>query len=587
MNNSRDWRFSFLGAILTVLPVLIVVQMIRLQIDPYLREFWQNQIEAHTMVVRTLVPPRGEIYDRYGNLLAGNHTVYEVGVDLHQVRNPQTIALVISSVTGRDYNEVYVLASKTPGPTAYYNKLVDHVSQEKVDEIMDLMEGLKEATSGKRDTTLPSLSGLVFRPHMARSYPERELASNLIGFVGQDGRGYYGVEGKYNNLLSGKSRQVLVSLDPYRVTELPDVPPGASLVLTIDRSIQARMEELLDDAIRTHGADSGTIVILDPRSGELLALATTPRIDLNDYRAGLSQYGPGVTFNRGVSHAYEPGSVFKILTVAAGLDSGAIQPNSSYVDTGVFYIGGLSIYNWNYGAWGPQDIRGCLQHSLNVCLTWIASLMGPETFYTYMREFGIGQATGIDLDGEETGRLKIPGDGDWYEADLGTNSFGQGVSTTPLQMAVAASAIPNGGAIMTPHIVRSLVNRGYQYDVEQRTLAVPMKAETARILNNMLAEALETEASSALVNGYRVAGKTGTAEIPTPTGYTSNQTNASFVGWGPVDDPRFLVFVWLEKPSSSIWGSEVAAPVFKQIVENLVVLLNLPPDEIRMQLRGQ
>jgi cell division protein FtsI/penicillin-binding protein 2 len=181
----------------------------------------------------------------------------------------------------------------------------------------------------------------------------------------------------------------------------------------------------------------------------------------------------------------------------------------------------------------------------------------------------------------------MPGDGDWYDADLGTNAFGQGVAATPIQMAVAASALANEGKMMVPHVVRSMVNKGYQYDMEQRVIGTPIKVETARTLTGMLARSLETEASDALVTGYRIAGKTGTGEIPTPFGYTSNQTNASFVGWGPVDDPRFLVYVWLEKPSSSIWGSEVAAPVFSELVEHLVVLMNLPPDDVRHQLYGQ
>jgi cell division protein FtsI/penicillin-binding protein 2 len=178
----------------------------------------------------------------------------------------------------------------------------------------------------------------------------------------------------------------------------------------------------------------------------------------------------------------------------------------------------------------------------------------------------------------------VPGDSDWYAADLGTNSFGQGVSASPVQMASATSAVANGGAIMAPHIVRSVVNDGFQHDIEQRVVSRPISAETAVLLSEILASSLEIESSDALVTGYRVAGKTGTAEIPTPFGYTSNETNASFVGWGPVDDPQFLVYVWLEKPVSSAWGSIVAAPVFREAVEELVILLDLPPDEVRHRL---
>jgi cell division protein FtsI/penicillin-binding protein 2 len=269
------------------------------------------------------------------------------------------------------------------------------------------------------------------------------------------------------------------------------------------------------------------------------------------------------------------------------LDAEAVELDTTFVDTGMFEIGGTYIYNWNMGAWGPQDMQGCMQHSLNVCLAWIASQTGPKDFYKYMDAFGIGHLTGVDMAGEVPGRLKIPGDADWYDADLGTNAFGQGVAATPLQMAVAISAIANDGKMMAPRIVRSIINQGYQSDTEPRLVGMPISAETADTLSQMLARSLEDEASDALVEGYRLAGKTGTAEIPTPYGYTSHVTNASFVGWGPVDDPRFLVYIWFEKPTSSIWGSEVAAPVFSQIVERLVGLMKIPPDDVRQALLRQ
>ena len=229
-------------------------------------------------------------------------------------------------------------------------------------------------------------------------------------------------------------------------------------------------------------------------------------------------------------------------------------------------------------------MQGCLGHSINVCMVNIAIQLGPNDFYRYLKAFGIGHVTGIDLAGEVAGRLKEPGDNDWYAADLGTNSFGQGVATSPIQMTTAISAVANEGVMMAPKIVHSVISEGYQHLIEQRVAGTPIKAETAKVLTEMLARSLEVESSEALVTGYRMAGKTGTAEIPTPFGYTSNETNVSFVGWGPADDPRFLVYVWLEKPSSSIWGSEVAAPVFREAVEKLVILLNLPPDDIRRKL---
>jgi cell division protein FtsI/penicillin-binding protein 2 len=231
---------------------------------------------------------------------------------------------------------------------------------------------------------------------------------------------------------------------------------------------------------------------------------------------------------------------------------------------------------------------GCMQHSLNVCLAWVATQLGPTNFYNYLQRFGIGHLTGIDMAGEVNWPLSIQGDPNWYPVNLGTNAFGQGVAATPIQMITAIAAVANNqGKMMAPHVLRSVIENGEQYNNPPQVIGTPISAETASTLTNMLTTSLEEESSVALVEGYRVAGKTGTAEIPGPGGYSSSLTNASFVGWGPVDDPRFIVYVWLEKPTSSPWGSVVAAPVFSEVVSKLVILLDLPPDDIRQQLANQ
>ncbi len=579
-----NWRYSVVGALFCVLPVLIILQIVRIQVDPRQYEKIMTESEGWANLRKTIVPARGQLYDRWGNLLAGNRTVYEVGVDLNSVENPETIAQTVNAVLGVDFEYAYHRASLEPSDSAVYAVLVDNVPQEQIDKLAVLIEQMDQAYAGSDREGRPSLSGLVYFPHLGRIYPEKSLASNILGFVSRENRGYFGVEERFNDLLAGKTRTVLVPLDPNRVRDLPTVPNGASLVLTIDREIQRLMEELIDSAVAENGAASGTIVVLQPKTGEVMALATTPRMNLNEFWQYAEVFPKDTPFNRAVSQAYEPGSVFKVLTMASALDAGAVKPDTVFVDTGSIEVGGAWIHNWNMGAWGPQDMTGCMQHSLNVCLAWVATQLGPNDLYRYLQKFGIGHRSGIDLAGEVDGRLKIPGDNDWYAADLGTNSFGQGVSATPLQMAVAVSAVANNGVMMAPMVVRSVINDGYQHDIDQRVIGMPIRAETAHTLSEMLARSLEKESSDALVEGYRVAGKTGTAEIPTPFGYTSNATNASFVGWGPVDDPQFLVYIWLEKPSSSPWGSVVAAPVFRRAVENLVVYLNIPPDDVRRQL---
>jgi cell division protein FtsI/penicillin-binding protein 2 len=270
--------------------------------------------------------------------------------------------------------------------------------------------------------------------------------------------------------------------------------------------------------------------------------------------------------------------------MASALDKGAVKPDTPFNDTGSFLIGGFYIHNWDGGAWGPQDMVGCMQHSLNVCLAWVATQLGTDNFYNYIRAFGIGHTTGIDLAGEVNYPLRLPGDNQWYDVDLGTNSFGQGIAVTPIQIATAISAVANDGKMMAPHVLKAMVDNGRQYNTTPQVMGTPISADTAHTLTSMLVTSLEKESSDALVPGYTVAGKTGTAEIPGPSGYSTSLTNASFVGWGPADDPKFLVYIWLEKPTSSQWGSVVAAPVFSDVVKKLVVLMNIPPDDVRKQL---
>jgi cell division protein FtsI/penicillin-binding protein 2 len=590
MKNENIWRLNLLGGLFSLIALVVIAQLVRVQFDTDQGKKLEDQWKLHQGSWRTVFPARGLILDRNGNLLAGNEIVYEVGVDLVQMRNPQTIALTLNVVLGVDYVKTLSAIEHPISEDAVYVVLDDFVTKDKIDRLeqykKDILETYSANASGE-----PSLAGLIFTPHLRRIYPEKEVASNLVGFVGRDdngnSKGYFGVEAQYDNTLAGAPVSIWVPNDPKLVKDLPDIPDGTSLILTIDREIQASVEKILDDSIDSSGAESGTIVVLDPKTGEILALATTPRLDLNEYWQYGNVFKKSTPFDRGVSQAYEPGSVYKVLTMAAALDTGAVKPKTQFLDTGVIEVGGAYIYNWNRGVWGPQDMQGCLQHSLNVCLAWVATQVGAKDFYAYMQNFSIGHTTGVDLAGEASGRLKIPGDTDWYEADLGTNAFGQGVAATPIQMASAISAVANQGKMMVPHIVRARIIDGHQYDTEPRVAAMPISSQTAITLTQMLANSLEEEASVALVDGYRVAGKTGTAEIPTPYGYTSGVTNASFVGWGPIDDPRFLVYIWLEKPQSSIWGSEVAAPIFPKVVDQLVVYLNVPPDKQRRALLGQ
>ena len=574
------WRYLSAALLLAALGIAILVQIVHIQNSPEVA----GVIDQGDWVWKEFFPPRGEIYDRHGSLLAGNKTVYEINLDRSVNPDMPTVMLALQ-MSGIDLNEVnYRIARIDEAyPNAQYITLEDFVSVDSAEKLMALQ------VLALGDPTGKNLDAIYFKAHYGRSYPENELASTVLGVVAEDNHGYLGIEEKYDNILAGIPVRILVPADPRRATEYPTIPPGQTIILTIDREIQAAVENILDQALADTGAASGTIVVMDPRTGEILAMSSTPRMNLNDYQS-IHTVFPGATpFNRAVSQAYEPGSVAKILTMAGALDSGAVQPGSVYFDQGSILVGGFEIVNWDDGAWGYQDMTGCLANSLNVCLAWISDRqMGSDSFYSYMQRFGLGHATGIDLAQETSGRLKLPGDGDWGPLDLGINAFGQGVSVTPIQMVMAASALANDGQMVYPHVLYARIQDGIQSNTKTQIVGAPISADTAHILSEMLANALETESSTALVPGYRIAGKTGTAQIPLPGGgYDQNDVNASFIGWGPVDDPRFIVYVWLEKPQSNQAASVVAAPIFKQVVERLVVLMDVPPDAVRLQMIGR
>lgn len=584
MRRQYAWRSYSLAILMAMIGLLIPVQIIRIQTSQDVDDLIA-QGNRYAGYYHTYYPKRGEIYDRSGHLLAGNKTVFEIGVDL---RNPyidaHTIALTLSVHLGLDYNGLFENL-ENPKEGEYYIVIEDFVPATVADELEALKAKLEEDAEVNNESHLGTLTGLEFKEHLQRSYPEGSLASNVIGFVTLEGRGYFGVEEKYNNLLSGEPKTVWVPSDPNRALEIPNVQDGTTLILTIDRELQASVENILDKALYTYGAENGSILVMNPGNGEILAMASTPRMNLNEFWNYEAIYDNASEFNRPISMPYEPGSTLKILTAAAALDNGTVRPDTTFIDTGVYNASGATIRNWDEKAWGEQTITGCLQHSLNVCLAWIANEMGASSFYDYMQVFGLGHPTGVDLAGEAAGRLKIPGDADWYPVDLSTNAFGQGVSATPIQIMMAASSIANEGKMVTPHVLQAMVQNNQQYNSSPQNAGSPISAETAQTLSEMLAVALENESSMALLPGYRLAGKTGTAQIPNKNGYYEyGTTNASFIGWGPVDDPQFMVYVWLEKPSSSIWGSETAAPVFALVAQDTVIALNIPPDNIRRQI---
>ncbi|MCL4395577.1 MAG: penicillin-binding protein 2, partial [Chloroflexi bacterium] len=385
-----------------------------------------------------------------------------------------------------------------------------------------------------------------------------------------------GVDGN----LSGAS-DALHDVIPFDLPTNRPAVDGADAVLTIDSAMQRIVETELANAIRDSRSSSGSIVVMDPQTGAILALAVWPSADLNDYYlpGNMPRYVDSV-----VSSQYEPGSVFKVVTVAAALDAGTVSPGTFFDDNGTIYVGGRQIKNHDDIAPGHVSLTDVLRQSLNVEAVKMSVGLGATRFYRYVRDFGFGTVSRVELASEASGLVKSVGDGVWRDADLATNAFGQGISVTPLQMVTAVAAVANQGVLMRPYVVQEIRRPdGTVLVTKPEAVRQVVKPATAQTLTKLLADAIVGESSNkAVVPGYKIAGKTGTASIPIAGGYDPVNTIASFVGYLPADDPRFVILVKLDKPQTSEWGSQVASPVFASVAKQLVALIGLPPDSVRL-----
>lgn len=567
--------------VMGLVSVGLLVQLIRVQFGTYAPVFAARS-EASLERVERVVPDRGLIYDREGRLLATNAVSFHIEIEVRQLtdRSREDIAAVLSKLLVLPFEDLHQQLRRDWAGLGQYRVRLTREDEAGDRWPITIDQTVADVLNGfLADPTAPDLSGLSLVPAPRRIYPTGTLTGHVLGFVNEEGKGYFGIEGFYDEWLSGKPITVNRPLIPPMARLQPDPPAGVNLVLTIDTEIQQMVDRVLIEAIETSGAESGQIIVMDPQSGEILAMSSWPQLDPNDYEPWLEDEGEEPVISPAASAQYEPGSTFKVLTMAAALDIGAVEPDQVFIDTGQIEVGGHPIRNWNGEAWGPQTMTGCLRHSLNVCLAYVASEeLGAADFYGYMDAFGMGQLTGVDLAGEVPGQLRTPRHAQWTESDLGTNSFGQGVSVTPIQLLTAVSAVANEGVMVQPHLVRQVAGPQGVYWPKTSVLGQPISAETAHTMTAMLTQSLDGETQYAQVEGYELAGKTGTAQVPTDLGYDPNQTIASFVGWGPVSDPQFIVLVRIDKPTISPWGSVVAAPVFQDVVERLVVFLGIPPD---------
>ncbi len=556
MNDSQLRRMWAIIIGLGFASVIIVGRLVAFQVvqGAHWKEIGQ-ETQRINVVAR---PDRGIIYDSNGAVLAGNSADYQIGASPALITQAEEMATALAPILQKARYEVLaLLQADTP-----YVMLEGRVSSDVADAIREL-----------------PYEGLQIDPLPRRIYPQGNLACHVLGYVDFDGIGGAGLEGYYQSELAGQAASDERSISPLTPQRSVIAREGADLVLTIDRSVQYAVEQHLERAVSTYGAQSGTIIVMNPKTGAIRAMANYPCYSPYEFY----EAPEGLLVNPAVSQQYEPGSVMKLVTMAAALDSDTVSPQSTYVDSGTLVVGGHVTHNWDRSAPGTVDMTTLLARSLNVGAATITTWMGPETYYTYMERFGFGRPTGIDLMSEAAGTMYLPGSAYWSESFIATNSYGQGIAVTPLQMISSVSAIANGGRLMQPHVVKEIHSGDRVFEHEPSVSSQAISAETAQELNTMAVAAVSREVSSAQVADYTVAGKTGTAEIPENGVYLSDATIGSFIGWLPADDPELVVLVKLDRTTASPWGSMTAAPTFSELVEELVVLLNVPPDSVRLQ----
>lgn len=567
------WRLQVLLASCFLITIIIAVRLVDLQVvrSNDLARKARLEIETPTL----LAPRRGQISDASGTVLAMDverQSLFAVPPQVPAARKAE-IAVLIAGLTDQPADQILSALRSD----RQWVRLARWLEPEVAAQVAEL--------------ELPGL-WLVYEP--MRFYPQGISAAQIVGALNLNGEGVSGIEAYYDQLLRGTEGRIEGEFDPNRnpiATSLArTLPPqdGADLQLTIDPFIQQVAERELQQAIDEQNADGGTIIVLDPRSGAILAMANWPFFDPNRWQ----EYPPEVYGrNPAIGTIYEPGSTFKMVTAAAALSSGVVTTTTTVDDPGWVIRYGQTLRNFDAAPHGPLTLAGMIYYSSNVAALQFNELVGPETFYRVLTRFGFGQPTGVDLAGEESGIVNFYGSAGYSPLTFLTNAYGQGISVTPLQLVQAAGAIANDGVMMRPYVVQQICRNNECVRTEPQVVARPVTPDVARAVREMMVESANHYApviwgprtgnwsDQWLVPGYRVGAKTGTASIPLPGGgYDPVYTIGSVLGIAPVDEPRFVVLVKIDRPKKDTLGVLTAIPVYYNVVEQLLRYAHIPPD---------
>lgn len=519
-------------------------------------------------------PKRGTIYATSVSTdgtypIAITDEEYSILLVPRNIKDKKLVAQKMADILGLDADDIY---GKINNTKVYIPPIARRIDKIKANEILKL-----------------NYAGVVVKPGYSRYYPEGTLASQILGFVDFDGIGRYGLEGYYNDVLKGLGGRIKAETDSLgRLISFvgnntnSSAQDGDTLVLSIDQNVQYMVQQKLDDAIKKYQALSGEIAIVDVKTGGVIAMASSPNFDPNKFNEVKSEDINNFS-NPIISSIFEPGSIMKPIVIAAGIDSGKLDPNLEGDYAASIKVQGFTINTATFKSFGHENVTQALENSDNVALVTYSNLMGNDTMYDYFKKIGFGTKTGVDSDGETTGRL-IPAN-KWSDILRATSSFGQGIALTPLQMLMAYQAIGNNGELVQPHIVSQIIRPdGSEHNIGTKDVRQVFKKSTTDIMKKMLISVVTNgEGRRAGVPGYLIGGKTGTAQIADPVngGYLKGDhtSTGSFAGLVPGDNPRFAMIVKLDQPQTVKFAESSAAPTFSEVAKFLLQYYQIPKNQ--------
>ena len=561
-------RVAFLAAIMLGCVILLIF-----------RYGWLQLVQGNSLGERmkaqvgqdyAIQSPRGAILDRNGRELAVSTMTKSLYIDPSHVENPQEVAANLAPLIGKSEQDILDDIA-VGGGFVWVKRRMEQAEYEAVRQLI-------------REKNY--VSCLNFRDEAKRYYPNDVLAANVIGFVGTDDKGLDGVEQALDKMLKGEVKETYLTTDRQDRPILDSIFSSRrryagdackTIELTIDSSIQFIVEQELDRAIAENNPKAVTCVVMDPKTGEVLAMASRPSYNPNRFW----DYNPEIWKNRAVSFIYEPGSTFKSVVAGAALQEKVVTPNQVFVDPGYVMVSGRRIQNWNGESFGTVTFTDVVKQSLNTGFAQVGLRLGADRLMSYAKNFGFGEPTGIDLPGEESGILFNPED--MRESDMATSAIGQSIAVTPLQLVTAMSAIANDGVLLKPHIVKSIRNAdGSMYEERgKKEVRRVIDSATDKTLMGLLEQVVASGGGSkAAVRGYRIAGKTGTAQKirEDGSGYMDGRYIASFCGFAPVEDPKLTVLVMIDDPGTgNFYGGQIAAPVAGRIFAQLMRYMHIEP----------